>query len=105
MPAKSAAKPVEDKILFQNFFKSVGPRTYASQLKQARNGNHYLVLTEGKRDKESGEVRKTRLFLYSEDFVPFFKMLHETVAFIKAHPVPEEVKKKRQRFWAKEPGK
>ena len=98
---KNADKP-EAKILFQKFFKSVGPRTYAAQIKEAGNGNHYLVLTEGKRDEATGEVRKTRLFVFSEDFVEFFRMLHETAQFIKANPVPDEVKKKRQRFWARQ---
>ena len=28
-------------------------------------------------------------------------MLHETAQFIKAHPVSEEVKLKRQRYWAR----
>ena len=98
-----AGKPdkAEHEILFQKYFKSVGPRTYAAQVKRANNGNHYLVLTEGKRDDATGEVRKTRLFIFGEDFIEFFRMLHETAQFIKANPVPDEVKKKRQRFWAK----
>ena len=94
--------PAEHPILFQKFFKSMGPRTYAAQIKKANNGNQYLVLTEGKRDKDSAEVRKTRLFLYSEDFVEFFRMLHETAQWIKANPVSEEYKQKRQRFWARQ---
>ena len=106
-PARSASvngarpqKP-EHKILFQKYFKSIGPRTYAAQIKEASNKNHYLVLTEGKRDLTTGEVKKTRLFIYSEDFGTFFRMLHETAQFIKAHPVPEEIKIRRQRYWAK----
>ena len=101
--AVNGARPVkpEHKILFQKYFKSIGPRTYAAQIKEAANKNHYLVLTEGKRDLETGEVKKTRLFVYSEDFGAFFRMLHETAQFIKAHPVPEEIKLRRQRFWAK----
>lgn len=95
------ASRAEHDILFQKYFKSVGPRTYAAQLKRASNGNHYLVLTEGKRDESSGEVRKTRLFFFSEDFVELFKMLQATAQFIKANPVPDEVKKKRDRYWAK----
>ena len=92
-------------ILFQKFFKSVGTRTYAAQVKQASNGNHYLVLTEGKREEGSTDVRKIRLFIYSEDFVEFFRMLHETAQWIKANPLPDEIKKKRERFWAKQSGK
>jgi hypothetical protein len=100
-PQSGAAKPEAD-ILFQKYFKSVGPRTYAAQLKQAGNGNHFLVLTEGKRDEKTGEIRKTRLFVFSEDFGEFFRMLHETAQFIRQNPVPDEVKKKRERFWAKQ---
>src|SRR5690349_13653836 len=99
-PQSSKPKP-EPKILFQSFFKSVGPRTYAAQVKEASNGNHFLVLTEGKRDEKTGEVRKTRLFVFSEDFTRFFRMLHQTAQFIKANPVPDEIKQRRQKFWAK----
>ena len=91
----------ESKILFQKYFKSVGPRTYAAQLKEAGNGNHFLVLTEGKRDPETNEVKKLKLFVYSEDFPAYFRMLHETAQFIKAHPVPQEIKMRRMRYWAK----
>jgi hypothetical protein len=49
-PNQDKPKP-EPKILHQSYFKSVGPRTYASQLKELPNGNHLLVLTEGKRDQ------------------------------------------------------
>jgi hypothetical protein len=68
-------------------------------MKRASNGNHYLVFTEGKRDKETNEVRKTSLFVFSEDFVSFFKMLKETAEHVRANPVPAEVVAKRQQFW------
>src|SRR5687768_11158242 len=77
---KSKPKP-EPKILFQKFFKSVGPRTYAAQLKEAGNGNHFLVLTEGKRDEKTNEVKKTKLFVFSEDFADFFALVQETAKF------------------------
>jgi hypothetical protein len=98
----SKAASEEHEILFQKWFKSVGPRTYAAQLKKARNGNHYLALTEGRRDEATGEVRKTRLFIYSEDFIEFFKMLHEAAVFVREHPVSPEVKKRQDRHWAKQ---
>ena len=97
----AAGPSAEQKILFQKFFKSVGPRTYAAQVKEASNGNHFLVLTEGKRDDATGEVRKTRLFVFSEDFGEFFDLLEQTARFIKAHPVPEDVERRRRRFWAR----
>ena len=92
---KPAGPKPEPKILFQQFFKSVGPRTYVAQMKEAANGNHFLVLTEGKRDDKTNEVRKSRLFLYSEDFVAFFRLMQETAQFIKAHPLDPKVRQTR----------
>jgi len=92
----------EPKILFQTYFKSVGPRTYAAQVKEAGNGNHFLVLTEGKRDDASGDVKKTKLFVFSEDFAEFFKLMKQTAEFIKANPVSPKVKQRREKFWAKQ---
>ena len=102
-PPTSKPPAADHEILFQQWFKSVGPRTYAAQLKKAKNGNHFLVLTEGNRDKETDQIRKTRLFLYSEDFAAFFKMLHETAVFIRENPVPEGIRKRQERRWAKNP--
>ena len=106
-PAKPPFKPRNDsnpkpepKILFQKYFKSVGPRTYAAQVKEASNGNHFLVLTEAKRDDKTDEPRKTRLFIFSEDFKEFFNLLHDTAVFIRENPVPEQIRQKRAKFWA-----
>ncbi len=82
----------------------MGPRTYAAQVKEASNGNHFLVLTESKRDESApadAEPRKTRLFVFSEDFAEFLDLVNEAAEFIRAHPVPDEVREKRQRFWTK----
>lgn len=100
--ARPAPKPDDAPILFQKYFKSANPkRTYAAQIKEARNGNQYLVLTEGKRDPDTDEVRKTRLFLYSEDFVSFFRTLQETALWIRGNPVPQAVKARREKFWTR----
>lgn len=101
VPPAAGVKP-DAEILFQKYFKSVGPRTYAAQIKKAGNGNHFLVFTEGKRDEKTGEIRKTRLFVFSEDFAEFFKMLHETACFIRQNPVPDEIRKKREKYWARQ---
>jgi hypothetical protein len=93
---------VEHPILFQHFFKSVGPRTYAAQVKKASNGNHYITITEGRRDDKTGEVRKTRLNIFSEDFAAFFDLLHRTAAFVRDHPLPPEIQRKRQQFWKRQ---
>jgi hypothetical protein len=99
--ASSKPKP-EPKIIHQAFFKSVGPRTYAAQIKEIANGNHLLVLTEGKRDEQTNEVRKSRLFVYAEDFPELFKMLDDARAFIDAHPVSKAAQAKRQKFWERQ---
>ena len=91
----------EPVILFQQFFKSVGPRTYAAQVKRAANGNHFLVLTEGKRDEKTNELRKSRLFIYSEDFSAFYKLIKASAEFVVANPVPDAVKAKRAKVWSK----
>src|SRR4051812_11312281 len=100
-PRREAQPESEHEILFQKFFKSVGPRTYAAQVKKARNGNHYVVLMEGKRDDKTDEVRKTRLFVYSEDFVEFFRLIKSAAEFIKTHPMPKGMQARREKFWTK----
>ncbi len=100
-PSGAKRPPPEAEILFQKFFKSVGPRTYAAQVKKAGNGNHFIVLTEGKRDEKTDEVKKTKLFIFSEDFDAYRDLLRDTFAFIKAHPVSAEVKTKRENYWKK----
>jgi hypothetical protein len=99
--ASSSSDKPPDPIQFQQWFKSVNPlRTYAAQVQRARNGNSYLVLTEGKRDKATGELRKTRLFLYGEDFESFTKLIESTLTYLRAHPLEAKFRAKRQKFWA-----
>jgi hypothetical protein len=81
----------EQKILYQTFFKSVGTRTYAAQVKEARNGNHFILFIEGNRDKKTGELRKTKLILFSEDFEAFFNLIADTATYVRAHPVSPEI--------------
>ena len=98
---KVSRQKVDHDILFQKFFKSVGPRTYAAQVKRARNGNHYLVLTDGHRDEKTGDLRKSRVFVYSEDFVEFFRLVKSAAEFIKEHPVSDEVRRRQAERWSR----
>jgi hypothetical protein len=98
---RSPKQKADHKILFQNFFKSVGPRTYAAQVKEAGNGNQFIVLTEGKRDEKTGEIRKTRLFVFSEDFEAFFEMFRKSAEFIRANPLAPAIRKRQEEYWAK----
>jgi len=99
--AKAAADKPEHAILFQKYFKSVGTRTYVAQLKVATNGNHYLVLTEASRIKGTDDIRKTRVFIYSEDFKAFFQLIAESQGYIATNPVPADIAQERATFWRK----
>jgi hypothetical protein len=90
-----------DPILFQEWFRSVGPRTYAAQVRRAGNGNHYLVLTEGKRNENEDEARKTRLYVYSEDFTAMFKLFDAARKYIIENPMPADAIRRREQYWLK----
>ncbi len=57
------------------------------------------MLTEGKREKDSDLVRKTKLLVFSEDFDAFFAMVRKTAEFVRSHPVPEKVRRQQEKFW------
>ena len=99
---KPTSRLADAEILFQKYFKSVGSRTYAAQVKRASNGNHFVVLTEGRRDPKTNELRMSRLLAFSEDFAEFFRMMHDLAVFVRENPVPEEVRRKRQAYWKKQ---
>jgi hypothetical protein len=92
-------KPPE--ILYQKYFKSAGPRTYAVQVSRARNDNQFITLIEGRRDPETNEVRKTRLLVFSEDYVEFFHLMHEVAVWVREHPLPEDFRERRRQYWSK----
>ena len=99
-PQTKAQASSQTEILFQKYFKSVGQRTYAAQVSRARNDNQFITLIEGRRDKETGEVKKSKLLVFSEDFDEFFKLLQDISGWIKQHPLPQDFQEKRKRFWA-----
>ncbi|MGN6506624.1 MAG: hypothetical protein ACTHM6_13775 [Tepidisphaeraceae bacterium] len=74
-------------------------------MKKATNGNHYLVLTEGRRDDKTGEVYKKRLNVFSEDFEPCVDRIRAFAAFKKAHPVPDNVRQRQAALWKKKRGR
>jgi hypothetical protein len=97
--ASTAGARPEPKLLFQRFFKSVGPRNYSAQLKELANGNRVLILTEEKNDPNSPPLRPLRLYVFGEDFSAFFRMLHEMAVFIRSNPLSPEIRRKRQDYW------
>ncbi|MFT3788103.1 MAG: DUF3276 family protein [Tepidisphaeraceae bacterium] len=104
-PAPTGGRPANDKpdpILYQSWFKSVNPqRTYATQIKRARNGNRYAVVTEGKRDKQTGELKKISVYVYEEDFEALLGLFAQLADWVKKHPTPPDLRRRRAAFWAK----
>lgn len=65
-----------------------GKRIYYIDVKQTRNGDYYLALTESKKivtgDEDSASVtfEKHKLFLYPEDFDKVTGAIQEAVAYV-----------------------
>ncbi len=63
-----------------------GKRTYFFDVKETRQGDYYLTITESKKvfDKEgNSRFEKHKVFLYKEDFDKFQDGYSEVVNFIK----------------------
>ncbi len=62
-----------------------GKRTYFFDVKETRNGEYYLTLTESKKQFPEGKqpyFEKHKIFLYKEDFTKFADAFKESIAFI-----------------------
>ena len=67
--------------------KSAGSRTYFFDLKETRNQNTMLQITESKpKGKDEDGFEQNRIFLFSEDFEAWFKTLGEVYRHLKANP-------------------
>jgi len=54
-----------------------GARTYFFDVKEAKNGNKYLKITESRFVKEGGERKRNSFILFKEDIGGFIKNLQE----------------------------
>ena len=73
-------------ILFSRMVKA-GKRLYYVDVKNDRNGEYYLALTESKRVKEGTEeerpvYEKHKIFIYREDFGKFTDAIMSAVEFV-----------------------
>ncbi|HQN92580.1 MAG TPA: DUF3276 family protein [Prolixibacteraceae bacterium] len=73
-----------------------GKRTYFFDVKETKNGDYYLTVTESKKvfDRDgNSHFEKHKIFLYREDFEKFMEALRESVDFIfQNKPFTEEKK-------------
>jgi len=71
-----------------------GKRTYFFDVKETRNGQLYLTITESKKrfNSENGKFfyEKHKIFLYNEDFEKFAKGFETAIKFIETGEKPEE---------------
>jgi hypothetical protein len=67
-----------------------GKRTYFFDVKETRNSDYYLVITEIKRQyaDEGLLQKKHKIFLYKEDLNKFMESLHTTAEYIKKELLP-----------------
>lgn len=86
-------RPMRHEELFSRAVRA-GKRTYFFDVKETRNLERYLTITESKRRfiDNSGKFvyEKHKLFLYKEDFEKFMKGLSDSVSFIETGEDPEE---------------
>ena len=70
-----------------------GKRTYFFDVKETRNGQQYLTITESKKrfNSEDGKFfyEKHKIFLYNEDFEKFKNGLETAINFIETGEKPE----------------
>ncbi len=71
--------------LFSNAVRA-GRRTYFFDVKETKNHDYYLTITESKKVyNESGDAsfEKHKIFLYKEDFDKFLDSLNNSIEFIR----------------------
>jgi len=88
-------KPMRHEELFSRAIRA-GKRTYFFDVKETRNEERYLTITESKRrfinDQGKFIYEKHKLFLYKEDFEKFMTGLTDSISFIETGVAPEEIK-------------
>lgn len=66
-----------------------GKRTYFFDVKETKNKDYYLTITERKRMFDDEGVMKHKIFLYKEDFNKFLRGLTEAINHIKEERLPD----------------
>ena len=75
----------EQEIVYSRAIKA-GKRIYYLDVRQVRNNDLYLSITESKRRQAEGEeapsFEKHKLFLYKEDFAHFLEGLQDVIGYV-----------------------
>lgn len=77
-----------------------GRRTYFFDLKQSKNNEHYLTITESKRrfDEAKGSFyyEKHKIFLHIQDILNFSKELDDVISYVQSQPDIIEAQNKKK---------
>jgi Protein of unknown function (DUF3276) len=64
-------------------------RTYFFDVRDTRQGDYFVTITETKKRHDGDGVETHKIFLYKEDFKRFVEALHDTVNHIKTELLPD----------------
>ncbi|MFN8310541.1 MAG: DUF3276 family protein [Chitinophagales bacterium] len=64
-------------------------RTYFFDVKNTRQGDFFITITESKKKFDSDGYESHKIFLYKEDFKKFMEALNETVNHVKTDLMPD----------------
>ncbi|MBX2985047.1 MAG: PUR family DNA/RNA-binding protein [Bacteroidia bacterium] len=66
-----------------------GKRTYFFDVRETKNKDYYVTITESKKRFDDQTYVKQKIFLYKEDFNKFIEAMNETIGFVKKELLPE----------------
>lgn len=64
-------------------------RTYFFDVRNTKQGDFYLTITESKKKFDSDGYESHKIFLYKEDFKKFLEALNDSVEHIKTELMPD----------------
>lgn len=78
MPRRDYSRNKQGGKLASESYKA-GTRTYFYDIREAKSGKPYLMVTESRYDKNSGQRERSRLILYPEDVQGFQTTLKDMI--------------------------
>ena len=81
-------KGQKDQPVYTNKMRAGRKRTYFFDVRETKNGDFYISITESKKRLDGGYDRH-KIYLYKEDFNKFMEALNGTVAHVKTELMPE----------------
>ena len=64
-------------------------RTYFFDVRDTKQGDFYITITESKKKFDSDGYESHKIFLYKEDFKKFMEALNDTVNHVKTELMPD----------------